>query len=238
MSVAKQSSTNKEDLLWQRWLAEQDYASREKLFELYANWAVACAIKLYLSYQIDGAEKSDFIHCAHEGLLEAIDNYDPENAASFLTYSHYRIKGAILRSIVTYSEKSQYISKSRELQRERQKSIIDSICEDDNDALDQLVDLVLDFSLTYFFEIDEIEDSQYSLLNNKSYNSDEMRLLQKNVLEELSKLPSLHQKIIKYHYFCQLRFSDIAEIIGVTSGRISQCHGEALKLLRKIRLNN
>ena len=108
MSVAKQSSTNKEDLLWQRWLAEQDYASREKLFELYANWAVACAIKLYLSYQIDGAEKSDFIHCAHEGLLEAIDNYDPENAASFLTYSHYRIKGAILRSIVTYSEKAQY----------------------------------------------------------------------------------------------------------------------------------
>ena len=235
MSLADQLSSNEEDLLWQRWSTEQDYVSREQLFGLYANWAVTCAIKLYLLYPVDGAEKSDFIHCAHEGLLEAIDNYDPENEASFLTYSHYRIKGAILRSIVTYSEKAQYFSKSRELKRERQKSIIDSVCEDGNDALEQLVGIILDFSITYIFEVEEGQDT---LLNNNRYNSDEMRLLQKNVLEELSRLPSLHQKIIKYHYFCQLRFSDIAEIIGVTPGRISQCHGDALKLLRKIRLNN
>jgi RNA polymerase sigma factor for flagellar operon FliA len=41
--------------------------------------------------------------------------------------------------------------------------------------------------------------------------------------------------VVKYHYFQNLEFTEIASMFGLTKGRISQIHKRALLLLREAR---
>jgi RNA polymerase sigma factor for flagellar operon FliA len=46
-------------------------------------------------------------------------------------------------------------------------------------------------------------------------------------------LPDQERRVVKYHYFQNLEFTEIARIFGVTKGRVSQIHKRALVLLRE-----
>ena len=41
--------------------------------------------------------------------------------------------------------------------------------------------------------------------------------------------------MIRYHYYQGLEFKEIAALFGVTKGRISQIHRQALQLIREAR---
>jgi RNA polymerase sigma factor for flagellar operon FliA len=47
-------------------------------------------------------------------------------------------------------------------------------------------------------------------------------------------MPERSRKVIHYHYFNELGFEQIGDILGVTKGRISQIHRSALAELREL----
>jgi len=65
--------------------------------------------------------------------------------------------------------------------------------------------------------------------------SQEMTALMADVLEELSKKEKL---VIALYYYEELTQKEIAEVIGVTEGRVSQLHSQALIKLRVKLINN
>jgi RNA polymerase sigma factor for flagellar operon FliA len=52
------------------------------------------------------------------------------------------------------------------------------------------------------------------------------------VVERLQQLPDMQRKVMAMYYFEELRLSEIAAAFGVTEGRISQIHTQAVQSLR------
>jgi len=60
------------------------------------------------------------------------------------------------------------------------------------------------------------------------------------VMQRIQQLPEISRKILAMYYFEDLRLSEIALAFGLTEGRISQIHTQAVLSLRAFtkRINN
>ena len=52
------------------------------------------------------------------------------------------------------------------------------------------------------------------------------------MITQLQKLPEIPKKVLAMYYFEGMRLAEIAAIFGVTEGRISQIHTQAVLSLR------
>jgi len=85
------------DALWGR-LAEGDQSARDRLVHLYYPLVEHVARKMAASLS-RRVELDDLRGFGAEGLLDAIDRFDPTRGAQFPTFAAYRIKGAIYDGI-------------------------------------------------------------------------------------------------------------------------------------------
>jgi len=83
------------DQLWQRFIATGDATARRQLADLYYPLVkhVARTVRSSLSRR---AELDDLEGYGAEGLLDAIDRYDPARGIRFPTFAAHRIRGAII----------------------------------------------------------------------------------------------------------------------------------------------
>ena len=60
----------------------------------------------------------------------------------------------------------------------------------------------------------------------------EKKALQEAVVARLMELPDMQKKVLAMYYLEEMRLSEIAAAFGVTEGRISQIHTQAVQSLR------
>ncbi len=65
------------------------------------------------------------------------------------------------------------------------------------------------------------------------YDGVALREIKRRLVELVDALPDQERRVVKYHYFQNIDFTEIAAVLGVTKGRISQIHKRALVLLRE-----
>src|SRR4051794_38625496 len=90
--------------LWERFRRTGDSSLRAQLIERYLHLARGAAKRYFRLRSDDFVPFMDYLQYARIGLVEAIDDYDPGRAASFETYSSYRIRGALLNGLGRESE--------------------------------------------------------------------------------------------------------------------------------------
>jgi len=66
-----------------------------------------------------------------------------------------------------------------------------------------------------------------------AYESLAWRQTQKRLLAEIERLTPNEASVIRQHYEHGLSFAQVADLMGLTRGRISQLHHAALSKLRK-----
>lgn len=213
--------------IWAEFLKHRSEIRRGKLIAYYEDYANMLAAKFYAQRQIDEIEFHEFKQYALVGLIESIDRYDPSKEASFKTFSAYRIKGAILSGVEKYSEKQQQIATRTRLKQERLKSL-SAEPKADTDIFVQMMDLTLGLAIGYMLEGSGMYQSEEQQDVNV-YKSRELRDLVKVVTRLVETLPEAEEKVIRYHYFQELSFAQIAEMMKITKGRISQIHRSALQ---------
>jgi RNA polymerase sigma factor FliA len=64
------------------------------------------------------------------------------------------------------------------------------------------------------------------------YAGAELAELRKIVRGAVDALPARERDLVSRHYFGQCEFQSIAEEMGVTKGRVSQLHSQALQRIR------
>jgi len=201
--------------------------------------------------------KDDMTSAAMEGLIDAANKYDPTKGAKFKTFAEYRIRGAIfdeMRKLDWFSrslrEKHSQLTQTmlrleRKLGRspdeEEMAEAMDMSLEQYHETLAQVSHLGC---VSLNETLDHSEEGR-SFLDNLAQDggptplelieSQEMTALMAEVLEELSKKEQL---VIALYYYEELTQKEIAEVIGVTEGRVSQLHSQALIKLRVKLLNN
>jgi len=213
---------DKSEELWQLYKRSGGIHVRNKLIEFYFDKTKALSGKLYASRLGNVADFNDYLHYGILGLISSIDKYDPMYGAQFFTYASYRIKGSIIDGISSMEEKT--ASKSNELIF---KHRFTSICEgqEDEDLFGSLVDTSVMLAIGFMLE-DRAEI-------NDQYSNHAFQELKDTLKNYVGLLNNDEKNVIEYHYFHQLPFVTIAEILGVTKSRIAQIHKKALTTLRE-----
>ena len=222
-----------EALLWVKLRLEQRQEAREPLFNRYASFARSIAFRVRPWGQ--KATARDAEQWAYAGLLQAIDAFDPLHGSRFESFAKPRIAGSVRDGFAQLSELEAQWNYRRKQERDRLRSLKDGAATDEKkDAIEALgeiaaclaVGLMLDG--TGMMASDEAPDPAPS-----AYESLEWRQTLLLLQREVEQLAPSEVTVVRQHYVNGLTFAQVAELMGLSRGRISQLHTSALTKLRK-----
>jgi len=201
--------------------------------------------------------KEDMISAAMVGLIDAANKFDATKGVKFKTFAEYRVRGAILDEM----RKLDWFSRSM---RDKQNQLTQTMLrlerklgrspEEEEMAaemalpLDGYRDLLTEVShlgcVSLHETLDHTEEGR-SFLDNlediggpapaELLEKEEMTRLLAGILEELSEKERL---VIALYYYEELTQKEIAEVLSVSEGRVSQLHSQALLKLRVKLINS
>lgn len=230
-----ESHPRDEQALWQTFVESGSAKVREQLFRFYTPLVRRLVAKYANLEARSSIEYDDLYQLACTGLLESIDRFKPELGVPFRYFANRRINGAILNGVSKHSEVSQQISVRRRIARERAASLQDSGAKPENfdDALSILGDIAAGLALGLI--LDEVSNRSDGRVDPapSAFETVAWKQMAKLVRDSVQELPSRERDIMLWHYVEGLHFDQIAVLLQLTKGRISQLHKAAIGLLRK-----
>lgn len=219
---------------WREFASSRTQELRSELIQRYIGLARITAARLYQRRLDNSVSFSDYLQYARVGLVEAIDHYDPAREVPFEAFSSYRIKGAVLNGLEGESELAAQRAFWSRRARDRFESLKSHEIQGDRRAsLEELVNLTVGLALSHVIEQEDGEIIDESLAANP-YAVTELAQLKRAVRSLLPSLPERERELIRRHYEEHVEFQQIAAEWGVTKGRVSQLHAQALQRLRQL----
>jgi RNA polymerase sigma factor for flagellar operon FliA len=219
-------------VLWRAFARSRDTRLREKLIVHYSPLARMAAVSAYGLRRDNSLVFDDYLQYARVGLIESVDNYDPNRGTSFKSFSAYRIRGAILNGLIRESEAAaQYSFWKTRLQERTTMFLTESHTQAREASLSDIAELAVNLAIGLLIEVEEGEIVDQTVDANP-YASRELGELQERMREHVSCLPDREQRLVRRHYFEHVEFQEIAREMGITKGRVSQLHSQALKRIR------
>lgn len=216
--------------LWRRFRFEREFRCREQIFTRYRGLARSLAARQLRNRPRNGIEQGDMEQFAYEGLLHAIDRYDPLRGIPFGAFARRRIIGCIADGASRMNEVDAQYSYRRRVENERMRSIA---ADPAADPLRALADLATGLAIGLMLEgTSLIEPANGADHRPNAYESLAWRELQALIAREIARLPDREAVIVRQHYENGISFAHIAQLLGLSKGRVSQLHASALTKLR------
>ena len=224
--------------LWRDLQLHRDLETRNRLIELHLPFCRRMAAWLYAQRGVVEVEFADYLQLATLGMIEAIDRFDSTRGVPFESFARHRIRGAVLNSLPSMSEKYQQVSLHKRLRREELESLQQS---DETqprrsaDAFSRLAGVAIELALGRLLEGSRMLriEGQIETYRQEFYDSLEEKRVRETLVCLVEALPERERRVIDLHYFQCLEFKDVAALLGVSRGRISQVHRNALQLLKE-----
>jgi RNA polymerase sigma factor for flagellar operon FliA len=201
--------------------------------------------------------KEDMVSAAMVGLVDAANKFDPTKGVKFKTFAEYRVRGAILDEM----RKLDWFSRSlRDKQNQLTQTMLrlerqlghspeeDEMAQAMNMSIDEYHDMLGQVShlgcVSLHETLDHSEEGQSFLdslediggpLPADIIEKAEMTKILAEILEELSEKERL---VIALYYYEELTQKEIAEVLSVSEGRVSQLHSQTLLKLRVKLINS
>ena len=224
-----------EAALWRRHREQTQPETKQRLFEHYRAFAERIAANQFTRRKAGNFESGDVEQLAYEALIQAIERFDPGRGVPFEAFARIRINGHISNGLAQASESAAQYRYRMRAERERLRSIREGAKKEDGDAISTLsrlsaaiaLGLMLESEVTN--EVETLPDSTPSAYDSLAL--DEMR---RQVHRTVDALPEREAYVIRQHYRHGVSFQQIAELLGVSKGRVSQIHRAALERLRSL----
>ncbi|MCJ8313454.1 MAG: sigma-70 family RNA polymerase sigma factor [Saccharospirillaceae bacterium] len=179
---------------------------------------------IYIKIRNASVDYSDLVQSGFVGLLICEKKYDYKKNIPFQWYAGKRVRGEILNLLVKYSEELALYNKH--LSNERNNSITPN---DSRIDLKQAANTVVDLAFSYILdEIIEPED------DDKLYNEIDSVIDLSKLYTNIELLSGNAKQVLQGIYLHGKSFTELGESLGLSKGRISQIHKEAIKNLRLI----
>jgi RNA polymerase sigma factor for flagellar operon FliA len=240
-----------EAALWQRWRESRDWEARELLLEQHLPYAKVVAASYYAKRFHDEIEFGDYHQLASMGMIEAMERFDPSLGVAFKTFAARRMHGCILDGIERLTEKQQQIVARQRIEAQRRESIKSMPLADPRDegeieltpdspdgVLKYVAEVGMAFALAWVLDGTGMIGRTETAETLPFYQRTEMRQLRERVLHLVQALPTQERKVIQCHYLQEVSFQEIAAMLGVSKGRVSQIHRKALANLKQILLRH
>ena len=190
-------------------------------------------------------EIEDLIQIGMYGLVTAAQNYVVKEGVSFASYAGIRIRGEIVdhlrrnsnlcRTTIQMQQKynASFEKLSRQLQREPKNS---EIAKDMGLEASELDNWEQAFAANTHQSLDSVYD-EFSIWFASNDQSPEDELsdteLRENLVEALKTLPEREAMLVQLYYVEELNVYEIAEVLEITTGRVSQIKKSAISRLRE-----
>ena len=190
-------------------------------------------------------EIEDLIQIGMLGLISAAQNYTPQKDASFSSYANIRIKGEILdylrknsnlcRATIKMKKMSEKVSLMlrHKLGREPDNN---EIAKELNMTTEKYYEWTNAFEANVIRSLDDSYDEYSQWFVTKEMNPEENinhTELRNGLKEVLGKLEGNEALIIQLYFVEELNVYEIAEVMNVSTGRVSQIKTSAIKRLRE-----
>jgi len=206
-------------------------------------------MRIYLPPTLD---LEDLYSVAVTGLMTAARKFDPTRNTSFPGFAILHIRGAVHDEL----RRMDWLPRSlRDKAKQFQQSL--SALEQKlgrPPREDEICDALSLTPAAYEALLDELKPASFVPLDGEAYSEDsdaialheiipddsqptalaelEKKDLVKVVVARLQQLPDMQKKVLAMYYFEEMRLAEIAVVLGVTEGRISQIHTQAVQGLR------
>lgn len=225
--------------LWHRYRQEGDAAARDALLACHLPFARVVAAVSYGKRFNDEVEFADYLQFASVGLLEAFERYDPARGVQFRTFASRRMQGAILSGLEGLTEKLQQIAASRRMRAERLQHVKEVAGAGDRPPrergprklADYVVEVGIGLALCWILEGTGLVDDGEGVVPS-CYESTALKELRVRLLQAVDALPQVERQVVRNHYLQGIAFDEIGGALGLTKGRVSQLHKQALVRLR------
>jgi RNA polymerase sigma factor for flagellar operon FliA len=193
------------------------------------------AAKLYRQRWSDEVPFDDYYQSGMVGLLEAAGRFDASRGFLFSSFATPRIVGSILNSLESATERNRQIAAHKQMASERAASVAEAGSSGGSaeDALVRIADIAIGLAIGFMLEGSGLYSEGDELSHCDGYRSLACEQTAAALRKALACLPERQRELIELHYFGHMPFKDIAARVGLTKGRISQLHAEALKTLRR-----
>jgi len=202
-----------------------------------------------IAWQLHGRVQSiidieDLIQIGMVGLINAAQNYKPVKDASFSSYANLRIRGEILYYLRKNSSLCRSTIKVKKLAENAIQNLIKKLGREP-DSIEIAKEINLEHSKYLEWEsafqantiknIDDIYD-EFSYWFASKDDNPEQNINNKELKEILKKsLSLLNEKqalLIQLYYVEELNIYEIAKVLDISTGRVSQIKSSALTLIR------
>jgi RNA polymerase sigma factor for flagellar operon FliA len=200
----------------------------------------------YFHGRVRGAvEVEDLIQAGYVGLVDAAQKYERKEGATFAAYAGIKIRGAIAdhlrrasnlcRTTIVNRQRVNRATLALERRLQRQPTSVE-IAEELGMGINEYENWRQAFQANTLQTIEEVHDEFsvwfLSTAGNpeEEINKVELRAALRKALESLSEREAL---VIQLYYVEELNVYEIAEILEVTTGRVSQIKKAAIGTLRQ-----
>lgn len=227
-----------EQALWLAHAACPGPATREQLVLRYLPLARGIAWHTVRRHGIRGVDMEDVMQAACEGLIQSVDRFRPEQGHRFNAFAGFRIEGAVLNSLATLSEVQQQIAARLRVRRDRARSLRPeprSTPTGAEAALEALASVSVGLALGFMLEGSGVYEDPEAPPRTAcgGYESLAWRQAQDALRGLVRELRPDERRVLEYHYYQGLSFAQIAAMLELTPGRISQLHRQALGRLQQ-----
>ncbi len=182
------------------------------------------------------------------GLIDAANKFDASKNILFKTFAEYRIRGSIydeMRKLDWFSrtlrDKQNRLSKTMAMVENRlgRPPSEEEMAEHMQISLEEYQNMLTEVSHLGCVSLHEALDNSgegrqfIDSLKDNSKNSSPVDIFENHELtatiaDILEKIPEKERLVISLYYYEELTQKEIAEVLGVSEGRISQLHSQAL----------
>lgn len=198
-----------------------------------------------------GGDYEDLAHQGLMGLIEAVDQFDPDFSARFSTYASLRIRGRVL----DYLRASDWMPRSaRKRTRQIQKSVAalwsENLREPTEEEIAKHLGTTVEdvrqgladsnrvlVSLDALMEADHKEEgSLHEYLRDENQDNPSVVVEEESLIGEMTNaiqnLSERERLILSLYYNDELTFKEIGKVLDLTESRVCQLHARAILNLK------
>ena len=190
-------------------------------------------------------ELGEMISSGTLGLMEALGKFRPQLGIRFETYAENRIRGAMLDELRRLDWLPRSLRQRIRLLDEAMRKIEH---EQGRQATEEDLQAATGLDLRdirqglealqnqLWLSLDAIQDtlsSETATSGDEPYGGTAQRELAERIAPLIDRLTPREKLVLSLYYADELNMRETAEIMGITEGRVSQLHSQALRRLRK-----
>ncbi|GEK32537.1 FliA/WhiG family RNA polymerase sigma factor [Kurthia sibirica] len=247
-----QSTSTEELKLWQDWSAHKDPRAGDLLMKKYKS-LVSYHVQRISTGLPKSVSRDELMSLGMMGLFDALNKFDISRDLKFDTYASFRVRGAIIdglrkedwlpRSAREKTKKLEAKIEAMEQRLQRHVSAEEVAAELDipiNEVYQTMQEHLVSNVLSIDEQLQDFDDSEGRsfVIRDEVTKTPEQVAVQLELLQDLAvnikKLNDKEQLVLSMFYTDELTLTEIGEVLGLSTSRISQIHSKSLFKLKNL----